>query len=139
MENSNPKLFLEFSALLTGFSKIELKGTGMAEKYYETILQNTSRETIAYFFQDVEALFSKPLKPSQIDSIIASQFMPTSSYDGLARSIIILWYTGNWGDDVVSSVSYIQGLMWDAAHTHPPGAKQPGYGSWGELPLTVKR
>jgi hypothetical protein len=46
-----------------------------------------------------------------------------------------MWYNGNWGQNVVSGQAYIQGLIWDAAEAHPPGAKQPGYGSWAIPPL----
>ncbi|MDR6763758.1 hypothetical protein J2Y38_003982 [Flavobacterium sp. 2755] len=135
--NSHTKLFLEVSALLTGFSKTELKATGMLETYYNTILKNTDKQDIDYFFLDVHVLLNDKSKKN-IEAALASQFMAASAYNGLAKNIIILWYTGNWGNDVVSSASYIQGLMWNAAHTHPPGAKQPGYGSWAERPLTVK-
>jgi hypothetical protein len=137
---SNSKLFLEASALLTGFSKTELKSTGMQESYYNTILKNIDKESIDYFFIDLNKLLSDPKQNAKtIEHALATQFMPTSSYGNLAQSIILLWYTGNWGNDVVSSASYIQGLMWDAAHAHPPGAKQPGYGSWADLPLSVKQ
>lgn len=137
--NSHPKLFLEVSALLTGFSKTELKATGMQESYYNTILKNVDKENINYFFLDVQTLLAeKSHSEQELEDLLASKFMADSAYDGLAKNIIILWYTGNWENEVISSASYIQGLMWNAGHTHPPGAKQPGYGSWAELPLTVK-
>jgi len=136
--NSNSQLFLEVSALLTGFTETELKATGMAESYYNTILQYTDKESIDYFFLDLNTLLgNSKLSKKEIEASLAADFMPGSSYNGLAKSIIILWYTGNWGDNVVSAASYIQGLMWDVAHSHPPGAKQPGFGSWANLPLTV--
>ncbi|PKB18299.1 hypothetical protein [Flavobacterium sp. 5] len=138
--NSQTKLFLEVSALLTGFSKTELKATGMLESYYNTILKNLDKEDIDYFFLDIHLLLNhKSYTEKDIEAILASKFIANSSYNGLAKSIIILWYTGNWGGEVISSASYIQGLMWDAIHAHPPGAKQPGYGSWAELPLSVKK
>ena len=37
----------------------------------------------------------------------------------------------------IDAPSYVQGLMWEAAETHPPGAKQPGYGSWAEPPIRI--
>lgn len=134
-QNSKPELFIRISALLTGFNETELKATGMSESYYNTILQYTDKESIEYFFKDLETIFR--LKNIDIEAEITKHFMPESSYNGLAKKIIILWYTGNWGENVVSSASYIQGLMWNAAHTHPPGAKQPGYGSWANLPLSI--
>jgi hypothetical protein len=134
---SNSKLFLEISALLTGFSTTELKATGMQESYYNTILKNTDGTDIDYFFQDVQALLSDPTRTeASTETALSTQFIPTSCYGGLAKNIISLWYTGNWGTEVVSSASYIQGLMWNAGHAHPPGAKQPGFGSWANLPLS---
>ena len=58
----------------------------------------------------------------------------------------MLWYTGSLfnmalsgqPNYIINAESYKQGLMWNAGHTHPPGAKQPGYGSWANPPITVK-
>ncbi len=137
-QNSHPQLFLQVSALLTGFSEAELKATGMAGTYYNTVLQYTDQKSVDQFFQDLRTLLeAKPAK-EKIESTLATQFMSAEKYSGMASNIIILWYTGSWGDKVVSAASYIQGLMWDAIHAHPPGAKQPGYGSWANLPLSVK-
>lgn len=138
-QKSRTTLFLEMSALLTGFSTIELKATSMLETYYNTIMQNTSTQTTDYFFEAIEAILSKPNRTEEsTNAAIASQLLPDYNYENLAKKIINLWYTGNWGLNVVSADSYVQGLMWDAGHTHPPGAKQPGYGSWANLPLDVQ-
>lgn len=134
------KLFLEISAVLTGFSETELRATGMADTYYATILENTDGEDIQYFFQNVKAILTAPKRTEEsTEEAVAAQLIPDSCYGGLAKNITALWYTGNWTGNVVSAASYIQGLMWDAGHTHPPGAKQPGYGSWANIPLTVKQ
>ncbi len=136
--SSNVKLFLEISAFLTGFSETELKATGMLETYYNTILANTDGNDIDYFFQNVSDILSAPERTdATIEQAIAMQLIPDSCYSGLAKNIIALWYTGNWVGTVVSAASYIQGLMWEAGHTHPPGAKQPGYGSWANPPLSI--
>ena len=59
--------------------------------------------------------------------------------NGLAKKIILLWYEGMWVEagksEVISSQSFIEGLMWPAAKTHASGAKQPGFGSWSHPPL----
>ena len=62
-----------------------------------------------------------------------------------------VWYSGQWQPALVveeskslqtarniSPEAYIQGLVWAAANTHPPGAKQPGYGSWALPPLSTR-
>jgi hypothetical protein len=141
MINERPKsqLFHEISALLTGFSETEIMATGMLESYYNTIAANSDRDDLEYFFRNVDAILRDPSRTEQsTESAIATQLMPNSSYGSLARNIIILWYTGNWGNNPVSSAAYIQGLMWDSGHTHPPGAKQPGYGSWANAPISVR-
>lgn len=143
------KLFLEISSLLTGFTETELIATGMLDSYLNTILQNSDKEDVKYFFENVSEILNQVKKTEKsVEHAIRTQLMPDSCYGGLAKSIIILWYTGSlgntvlssktYGQSIVSSDSYIQGLMWDAGYTHPPGAKQPGYGSWAELPVSVQ-
>ena len=54
-----------------------------------------------------------------------------------------MWYMGQWAPSVnqatnlaqarnISPNAYVQGLVWNLADTHPPGAKQPGFGSWAK-------
>ena len=133
----DPKnLFLEISVLLTGFNKAELYATGMFDTYYHALQANTGQANFAYFFEEVEKiLLENDNEPEKINQAITSRLMQPSSYNGLAGSIITMWYTGNWGNDVIDGQAYVQGLVWDAAQTHPPGAKQPGFGSWSMPPL----
>jgi hypothetical protein len=70
----------------------------------------------------------------------------------IARNIIKLWYIGTWYQlpyawtqtfgalekdvtFVVSPAAYVEGLLWPAIGSHPPGAKAPGYGSWSLPPV----
>lgn len=133
---TNAQLFHKISALLTGFSEAEIMATGMLESYYNTVLANSDGDDVEYFFLNVEQILYE--EEDSRESAIANQLMPNSSYSGLARNITILWYTGNWNNNPVSSAAYIQGLMWDSGYTHPPGAKQPGYGSWANVPISVR-
>ena len=148
MINNDTELFLEISALLTGFNKTELQGTGMVNAYYNCVANvpqnpNYSNEdkkensiNVAFFFAEVqEILDHSKSNDEKLTAAIASRLMHLSAYNGLAQSIVTLWYTGSWGGNVVAAQSYIQGLMWDVAEAHPPGAKQPGFGSWSIAPL----
>ncbi|OCX50491.1 hypothetical protein BEL04_22185 [Mucilaginibacter sp. PPCGB 2223] len=148
MANNRADLFLEISALLTGFNKAELQGTGMVATYYNTVANipqdpNYSDQELAaneanvgFFFEEVNSILKENKKDeSKLQQAIAGRLMPLSAYNGLAQSIITLWYTGSWGANVVNAQAYIQGLMWDTAEAHPPGAKQPGFGSWSFPPL----
>jgi hypothetical protein len=136
---SNLKLFLRISCELTGFSEAELEETGMLDTYYDTVQASNSASELMYFFQKVNEILSAPGSTGKtIEQAITIHLMPVANYNNLARNIILLWYTGNWGDNVVNADSYVQGLMWNVGHTHPPGAKQPGYGSWAIRPFSVR-
>lgn len=137
-------LFLAISVRLTGFEAVELEGTGMTQTYFDTLSGNTAADVLALFFEEVAAILALP-DDEAIDAAIRSRLMPDSSYDATAKVIILMWYTGEWytgigestnvGSTQIDGPSYVQGLMWEAAETHPPGAKQPGYGSWAEPPI----
>ena len=143
--------FLEISAHLTGFEAIELQGSGMLETYYETIATKTGDATVTYFFEEVARVLEQGGgDPGKIEELIKVRLFPASCYGNLAQNIISMWYTGAWVPDTnaatslaqmrnISPAAYVQGLMWPAIHTHPPGAKQPGYGSWAEPPIDLNR
>jgi len=132
-QNSEKELFLKISVALTGFNEAELEGTGMVDTYYQTILENNTTDVITYFFRAVETIFED--SNGDEEKAIETVLMPATAFNGLAQNIINMWYLGNWGQNVVSGKAYTQGLVWDAAETHPPGAKQPGYGTWSMPPL----
>jgi hypothetical protein len=109
----------------------------MVGTYFETVLARTEPSVLELFFEKAEAILA--MKEEDRKLAISSQLMPDSSYSGLAKRIILLWYEGQWvtgaSREVICAQSYIQGLMWPAAKTHPAGAKQPGYGSWAQQPF----
>lgn len=130
------KIFLEISIPLTGFSSSELLGTGMLETYFNTVVENMGKSTTEYFFKQAkEILLKTEGNEDKRNEEIAANLMPLSSYDGLAQNIITMWYTGNWNNNVITPQAYVQGLIWNVAEAHPPGAKQPGYGSWSLPPV----
>ncbi|MCB9592799.1 MAG: hypothetical protein H6719_08705 [Sandaracinaceae bacterium] len=131
--------FLAISAHLTGFQIVELLGTGMAAKYLEVTLLESDPEDVGFFFEAVERVLAPGQTAAKIRARIAGELMGVDHYRGLARQIVLLWYTGAWGGAVVSPEAYKQGLMWTAAETHPAGAKQPGFGSWASAPITLRR
>ena len=145
-------LFLRISSVLTGFEVAELQATGMAEKYLSVVAQETPADTLAQFFKESEAiLHTGEGNPEAVGSLIASNLFPATCFGGLAQNIAFMWYSGQWQPALVveeskslqtarniSPEAYIQGLVWAAANTHPPGAKQPGYGSWALPPLSTR-
>lgn len=139
-------LFLAISARLTGFEAVELEGTGMTQTYFETLTSRTASDALDWFFEEAASILALS-DDEAIDAAIRSTLLPDSSYDATAKAIILMWYTGEWytGIDTPANLSstqidgpsYVQGLMWNAAEAHPPGAKQPGYGSWAEPPIRI--
>jgi hypothetical protein len=139
--------FLAISVWLTGFDATELEGTGMTESYLQTLIEQNDAETVFCFFAEVDSILTAGGDEAATNAAIAARLMPSSCYNSMAKNIILMWYTGEWYSDTgnppemtttqISAQSYIQGLMWSAAETHPPGAKQPGYGSWAETPIRI--
>lgn len=139
-------LFLAISARLTGFEVVELEGTGMTQTYFDTLAQNTAPDVLNWFFAEAAAILALQ-DDSAIDAAIRSRLLPDSSYDATAKAIILMWYTGEWYTNIgdpskmmsnqIDGQSYVQGLMWSVADAHPPGAKQPGFGSWAEPPIQI--
>jgi hypothetical protein len=128
--------FLHLSTELTGFSRVELLGTGVAERLFEaleSILADGVLDELTEHRQSAEAVLADvKLGP-------------------VARNIILAWYTGTWtalpvgwhasygvgsGDrtHVLFPEAYVAGLQWLAAGAHPAGARQQGYGAWSVSP-----
>lgn len=142
-------VFVNISVHLTGFGKNELLATGMAVTYYYTIMKEPDYETVNLFFIQCNKILTQSKNPRALLSAIEHDLIPPSNYDGLAKRIILMWYSGVWTQHpldkkiktnafVISPQSYAQGLIWSAAKTHPAGAKQPGFGSWSIKPLNEK-
>ena len=135
--------FLSLSIHLTGFPRVELVSTGMLEEYYQFLLANAEHEELGRLWAIAARLEKGVTLNNQVAVSAEIQHAMTDQNLGpVAKNIIRLWYTGSWRKDpsnpfssvVVSAQSYQQGLVWKAAHSHPPGAKQPGFGTWSELP-----
>lgn len=131
--------FLRISTYLTGFSEMELLGTGMLDTYYNVVVNQSAPAFTAAFLATAEQLMHDYRSDlPRLNAAIAAQLLPDSLFGGLAKNIITMWYMGSWAGGIISPQTYVQGLIWGVAGAHPPGAKQPGYGSWHELPLSVK-
>ena len=131
--------FLDISVFLTGFNKMELLGTGMLETYFNVVMNMNNVALVESFLAESEKILAKNQgNAEKINNEILHKLMPDSLYNGLAKNIITMWYMGNWMNTVISPQSYVQGLIWGVAETHPPGAKQPGYASWSTAPKTVQ-
>jgi hypothetical protein len=128
--------FIALSVQLTGFSRVSLLGTGMADEY----LQVLGSALPAGVLDDLLAAWSP-------DAGSVAAILRDPKLGPVARNLTILWYCGTWAplpgaaptapSGVVSAQAYQQGLQWVAAGAHPMGARQQGYGAWAEPPSTV--
>jgi hypothetical protein len=130
-------VFMSVSEALTGFSVSELQATGLAETYYTHILGNLQAATFVDFLTVSKNVFENSFTDDQLRNAIASEIMADPGLNDIAGKIITVWYLGTWEGAYVNDLSYKEGLVWNVMHSHPPGAKQPGYKSWGVQPVNI--
>lgn len=137
--SKNIEVFEAFSVLITGFSLSEIQGTGLSETYYNVLVKEIGDKYLHELLNTFKKLDLKNCNDlSEMESICADEFIQ-SDYNEAIQTIILLWYTGQWNGQesyIVSSASYIEGLVWSAIDAHPMGAKQPGFGTWSLPPQT---
>ena len=132
------KAFVELSEALTGFSQIDLYGTGMVDFYWATVMEQ-AREATA---NELLAAWERVKESGDTDSALRSEILSSATLGPVARNLIRLWYLGQWGympgnTFIPSGESYVQGLVWDAIGAHPMAAKQQGFGVWSLPPGEV--
>lgn len=144
--------FVGLSAALTGYDEVELQGTGLAGTCWSTVEsivgQAISAELLAVWTSIHERFRGEPKAQNEA---VRAEILASPKLGPVARNVIQLWYLGSWiqlprgwraqygqspldTTKVVSAQAYQQSLVYDAMGTHPPGAKQPGYGSWALPP-----
>ena len=139
--------FLAISAWLTGYEPVELQGTGMVQTYYSTLRENITAIDLDAFFAESDFILAKAQTDVDAAKVrTASHLMQNSSFNSLGKQIILMWYIGQWFADPsgdpnnsvqINAQSYVEALMWPTVDTHPPGAKEPGFGSWAVKPVSV--
>jgi hypothetical protein len=144
--------FLRLSEALTGFSRIDLLGTGLARTYLDTLIGVVGSVAAGELLLAGDEVIgdAKPDDP-KVAAKLAKRVVGDARLGPLAKNVIRMWYIGSWAqlpagwgdhrgapaDDVtrvVSAAAYREGLLWRAIGTHPPGAKQPGFGTWANPP-----
>jgi hypothetical protein len=144
--------FVALSAALTGFDAATLHGTGMVATYYDTLAGIVGERILARLLGAWGRVATMAGgDAASLDTGIQVAILADPTFGPLARNLMALWYMGQWNqlpadwrnanganardtDHIVSSEAYVQGLIWPAVHSHPQGAKQPGYGSWSLPP-----
>jgi hypothetical protein len=133
------EVFLEVSARLTGFGRVALLGTGMADEYLRALDAVLPAGTL-----------DELLAAGERDDGVA-ELLDDAKLGPVARNLILLWYCGTWTalpDEwraaygtspldttrVESAAAYLAGLQWVVAGAHPAGARQQGFGAWAVAP-----
>jgi len=147
-----PLAFIAFSSALTGFTQFELYGTGVADSYYQALLDIIGPAPTQHLLDTYEQVVQQArAEGATPDLLLRQRILSDPTYGPVARNLIRLWYTGSWAQlpepcrsrlgalpndytRVLSTEAYIEGLVWKAMNAHPMGAKQMGYGSWALPP-----
>jgi hypothetical protein len=141
--------FVDLSRVLTGYERVELLGTGMAEAYYRAIT-DIYKETVLRLLFEAKAIFEVYGEGHpDFEEQIRTRILQGIEFAQVAKNIMQLWYVGSitnfnnadfstntW---VISPEAYVNSLVWEAAGSHPAGAKYPGYGSWSLKPQTLEK
>jgi len=130
------ELFLQFSEFSTGFDQPRLWGTGVVKNYYDAVEVKVGSS----FLHKMLEIFGSIKGRRDEKDLFYTELFFSAEYRSLVKGIINLWYTGLWCDEegepvVLSSESYLNGLMWNVVGAHVLGGKPYGYGSWAEAPV----
>lgn len=131
-------VFLTISSHLTGYSEMALQSTGQSDQYYSHILKSIESITFLEFLRISKKIIDISDNKKELKINIMKELMSNNDMKVITKKIITLWYMGYWNGDYLSSLSYIEGLVWKTMKSHPPGAKQPGFKSWSIPPLKTK-
>ena len=130
--------FVNLSAAITGFSRVDLEATGVAEEYWSTLNEEAGQSIVDALLAAWKEVEEETDGSSQsLETALRGRIFNNANLRPTARTLLKMWYTGQWGDNAtktVSNESYMQGLVWTAINTHPAGAKQPGFGTWSLPP-----
>ena len=143
------KKFLELSSLLTGFDEASLWGTGCVDEYATQFHQVATEDMAKQLAQATRKAMKA--EGAARKEIVRDLILADPDLGPLARSLITLWYLGNWQPmpqqwvnrnggklkdtaRILSKRSYREGLAWVAMGAHPQGAKQQGFGAWALEP-----
>jgi len=143
--------FLAFSSVLTGFSEIELEGTGVAPLHLAALVQKVGAAITSQVLDGAR----QALAQTDPATAIQNGLWKSPKLGPVVQNLVALWYVGSWTPmprqwqeqnrwdqpDLNTSAEWIspplpyeEALVWRAIFAHPPGAKPTGFASWVEAP-----
>ncbi len=148
--------FVAISAVLTGYDRAELYGTGCVEEYLHQFRQVLPDKILYAFLEPGPALYADLASArDDVEREVRTYYLSSEMLGPPARALIQLWYLGQWTPlppkwrnlygasrfdvtRIISTRAYKEGLVWDAIGAHPMGAKQQGFGAWAIEPPKSK-
>lgn len=145
--------FVALSAVLTGYHADVLKPSADTQRVSEALyaeLSNADNKIPAAQLQQLtdtwRSIANTPA--ATMEDKVWEQIIQNPAITRLAQNIIYMWYLGIWydlsknpnsfttpnNDHVVSSVTYINGLVWGEMGAHPMGFSTGDYGYWAKPP-----
>ncbi|MDR3023021.1 hypothetical protein [Chryseobacterium sp.] len=128
-------VFMSISEALSGFTVNELQSTGLAEAYYTYVMKSLEAATFVEFLTVSKNILENSSDEDQLKKAIQSEIIANPRMNDISGKVITMWYLGTWEGTYINDLSYKEGLVWNLMHSHPPGAKQPGYKSWNIKPV----
>jgi hypothetical protein len=146
MANTDIQDFADMSAALTGFQsqflKPTLDRTNLAQTYFDFATKETQgkQATVQSLLTAYRAIKTQPAQ--QIANTLLETANPFPSAQALlAQSIVKMWYSASWYEpgsvamtQVVSSLAYTNGLVWQVMQSHPMGYSPFSFGYWNVPP-----
>jgi|SRR5215831_13732625 len=146
--------FADMSAALTGFKSDFLKPAldpqGLARIYYVFAIAQVGESAMTTLLDAYRAIKTQPAQQIA-DTLLETSGSSPSPQAQLAQSIVAMWYLGSWyvpgvmggGGfappplQVVSSVAYTNGLVWQVMQSHPMGYSPFDFGYWSQAPAPL--
>lgn len=145
--------FVSLSVALSGFDTAELWGTGMVRPYFQVLDSIVGGRVLGALLSEWTRLETLADADARRPDGLLLPLFEDPMLGPVTRNLTTLWYLGLWTQlpsdwrdlhgahalDVthyVSGKAYTEGLVWNAIHAHPQGAKPPGYGSWSLKPAS---
>jgi hypothetical protein len=120
-------LFYSLSIDLTGEPKLNrLLAAGLLSRLREAPEASALDELLRVY----EGILAEP---SGHNDLIRERIMKVDALRGVAKMIIVLWYTGDLlsiQPSALSEAEYFQGIVWQVAHAHAPGLSGGYFGHW---------
>jgi len=149
--------FLKLSSELTGYSTVDLEGTGLV-KLFADLVENEIRPKVTEFLYDSARYVFNHKTEEERELAMQIYIIASPTLWPVCKAIITLWYRGQWTSMppvwfkyyagvepganiepgktyVPSAAAYTQQLGYRAAGAHPPGAHPTGFASWGIDPV----